>query len=307
MRKYLILVSLFITVILLLTCCDETNSKAGKVADNNSDGIKFEDLTQEEKDQYEKIKKSIDNNSPYEFYFSEQQSEIGQIKYDFNNDGKIEILEYATKTGEGPYGYKEVQECKITFAGESVEQKSDYIDNAEGISCIGIIDTIKNDNCTEVYITDGYLRGGTAVIYRLTDKGIENAGEVDGGIEATSGDGKIYYWGGNLYESYNEGKFDTNLVLTYYDINRKEYVNTDQIIGKTITSDREIIVYKTAEDVIDGAPLEEEEIIRRSKGKTVTTIKINEKYKVISLDNGVKIMTEDGKTGWIGGFHMVWD
>jgi hypothetical protein len=24
-------------------------------------------------------------------------------------------------------------------------------------------------------------------------------------------------------------------------------------------------------------------------------------------DNGIKIKTEDGIGGWIGGFHMVWD
>jgi hypothetical protein len=51
----------------------------------------------------------------------------------------------------------------------------------------------------------------------------------------------------------------------------------------------------------------EEDIIQVSEGKIVKILKPNETFKVISIEDGIKISTEDGAIGWIGGFHMVWD
>ena len=167
---------------------------------------------------------------PYEIQFSTNESQEEQIKYDFNNDGEIDNLEYSTVVGNGGF----IEKCKINLNGISLEQNSD----GEGISALGIIDVNKKDNYIEIYYSDGYLRGGAAVIYRLTDNDIKEIGRLDAGIQATSGDGKIYYWGGNLFEKYNDKKFDTDVVLSYYDVDKKEYIETNQIVGKTIVSDR---------------------------------------------------------------------
>lgn len=270
-----------------------------KIQDENSEESEYNELTNEEKNHYDKIKKAIENNMPYEILFSTNVSQEGKIKYDFNNDGKIDNLKYSTVVGSGGV----VEKCKIDLAGILLEQNR----NGEGISSLGIIDVNNKDNYIEIFINDGYLRGGAATIYRLTDNDIKEIGHLDAGIQATSGDGKIYYWGSNLFERDNNGKFDTDLVLSYYDVDKKEYIETDQIVGKTIVADREISVYKTREDVIGDMPLTDEEIQERSKGKIVKKIKSNEKFEVLSREQGTKVRTEDGKVGWIGGFHMVWD
>ena len=271
-----------------------------KVEDSTSTKNKkneYDELTQKEKDQLDKIKSTINENLIYNIEFSKTNPDKGQIKYDFNNDNKIDSLNYLTELMDNPSDI--IKKCKIDINGFTLERET----NADEIVSMGIFDADKNDNYIEIFIVYGYLRGGTPEIYRLTDKGIEKIADIDGGIVATSGDGKIYYWGGNLFEE----AFNTNLVLTYYDINKKEYIETEQIVGKTITAKFDCILYKTKEAVLDGAPVTEEDKIKMSKGKIVKIVKSGEKFKVLSVSDGIKIKTNDGKIGWIGGFHMVWD
>lgn len=264
--------------------------------------------TKEAKESIDNIKLVLMKNFPYSIKFNEEiENKNGHIIYDLDNDGKLETLEYTTSIGEDSYGYEVIDKCVINISGISLEEK--YIEDhmGEGITKIGLVDVYKDDNFTEIFITHGDLRGGLAVIYRFVDKSFVEIARVDGGIISTSGDGAIYYWGGNLYEFYDNEEFNTDLVLSYFDANKKEYVETNQIVGKIIVSDRDVIVYKSQEDVIDGAPVTEENKLNMSKGKIVKILKPNETFKVISIENGIKISTEDGAIGWIGGFHMVWD
>lgn len=312
---YILLI--FITIVLLIAtgCPKKTPTQIIQKSEDSAENIRLQTTvknnleTEDEKSIYDTIIKYIENNLPYKINFSESNLEKGQIKYDFNNDKKTEILEYSVIKGKNYY--KNIN-TKIIFniAGSSLEQN--YFDEyEEGIVSIGVVDINKQDNYVEFFTDNGFLRGGVSVVYRLIDNDIQEIARVDGGILATSGDGKIYYWGGNLYEEQEistAGRFNSDLVLSCYDIDKKEYVNTKQIIGKTIISDREIRVYKRKEDLVtDGPPMTEEEINQNAEGKLVKIIEKNMNFKVLSIENGIKIRTEDGKVGWIGGFHMVAD
>jgi len=312
---YILLIFFAIVLLIATGCPKQTPTQVVQKNEDSAENIQLKTSiknnleAEDEKPMYDTIKKYIDNNLPYKINFSESNLEKGQIKYDFNNDKKIETLEYSLIKGKNYY--KNIN-AKIIFsiAGSSLEQN--YFDEyEEGIVSVGVVDINKQDNYVEFFTDNGFLRGGVSVVYRLIDNDIQEIARVDGGILATSGNGKIYYWGGNLYEEQEistSGKFNSDLVLSYYDMDKKEYVNTTQIIGKTIISDREIRVYRRKEDLVtDGPPMTEEEINQNAEGKLVKIIEKNMNFKVLSIENGIKIRTEDGKVGWIGGFHMVSD
>lgn len=122
-------------------------------------------------------------------------------------------------------------------------------------------------------------------------------------IMAVSGDGKIYYWGGNLFETYNED-FDPNAVLSYYDIKLGDYAGTDQIIGKVFTNFGYKVIYESKEYAPWGPPVEE----NLSLPGAIRYVREGEKIKILEVDGNVaKIEAEDGLIGWLGSFHMVWD
>jgi hypothetical protein len=258
-------------------------------------------LTSNEKLQYDNIKKSLAGHELYKTKFEyDKPKQITETKYDFNNDGCIETLNCSITKSTSEL----TERAKFNIRGKTLENESSD-DYGGGFSEFGLMDVDTKDGYIEFYLSDGYLQGGFTTIYRLTDKGIEIVGTISGGIKAVSGDGKIYYWGGNLFEE-ESVKFNTDLVLSYYDIKKQDFVKTNQIIGKTITANQDIIVFKSKEDVFDGQPVEYEEIIKESVGKIITIMKKNEKFTVLSLDDVTQIKTADGKIGWIGGFHMIW-
>jgi hypothetical protein len=259
----------------------------------------------------EQILKKLNENLAYEINLSTNDQDKGLIEFDFDQDGQMDILKYSTIYGKrseyGIFGEKMI----ITLNGYTIVPETydtiydDY--GGLGIVTFGVVDIDKSDQYIEFFLRDGYLRGGFARIYRLTSNGIEELVSLFGGIEAVSGTGHIYYWGGNLFETDRDGVFSPDTVLSYFDIYEDDFVETDQIVGKTITAIEEFIVYKSLDDVFDGQPVSQEDKIEQSKGKIVKIVKEGEKFEVISIENGTKIKTTDGKTGWIGGFHMVWD
>ncbi|WP_147423812.1 hypothetical protein [Cohnella endophytica] len=304
--RLLIKVFILLLCLVILSCGFNSSKQPKDVAINiEENGLV---LSSADKANIEKVKQVLMNKLPYSIdLFEEGKNQNGHINYDFDGDGKIDLMEYNTFMGKDSYGYEVINKCVINIGGNVLEENYIESDIGEGISKLGLVDINIDDNYTEIFVTHGDLRGGIAVIYRFVDKKYVEIARVDGGILATSGKGEIYYWGGNLYEDSEDGEFNSSLVLSYYDINKKEVVETNQIVGKSITSDREFIVYKSQEDVIDGAPVTEEEKISMSENKIVKILKRNETFKVLSLDDGIKISTEDGAIGWIGGFHMVWD
>jgi len=266
----------------------------------------YDKLSATEKERYDAIDEAIKNNTIYTIYFGNKDTITEQIKYDFNYDGKIEVLHYTTTKGKDSIGYSIIKKCNLSMLGDSIEQESFENHIGEGLISLGIADFDKNDDCIDIIIKDGDIYC-TSYVYRFENNKFIKRAEITGEILATSGDGKVFFWGGNLYEPRINEDFNTDLVITYYDIVINEYVKTYQLIGKTIISDREIIVFKSADDVFNGPPITKDEILKMSEGKIVSILKANDKFEVLIIDNVVKIRTEDGKEGWIGGFHMIWD
>lgn len=255
----------------------------------------------------DEIKSKIQSNDIYKIEFDYNTPKVvGDIKYDFNNDGKNDVLNCVISGTPGITAEK----VSFTINGKTVEKETESHGSWEVFSEFGILDVDTKDNFVEFYITEGYVGGGTAFLYRLTEQGIVEAAVITGGIEGVSGDGKIYYWGGNLFEVFNE-KFSTDMVISYYDINKKEIVKTNQIIGKTITAKERIILYKEQEFVIGDqsqAAIDTfENIVKKSEDKIVKIIEIGETFQVVNLDQETQVKTADGKIGWIGGFHVTAD
>lgn len=278
-------------------------------------------------EQFEQIKKAIDSNSDYIIDFSEDNS--GSVEYDLNNDGKNEVLEYSTQTGKNKWDFETIMKCNISIGDFSIERE--YSETGEvggGLSYIAVADVDKRDNFVEFYISDGSLGDRvTNTFYRLTKDGIEELCTIVSEVLAYSGEGQIYFWRGCLFNPSKGEKLDLNSVLVYYDLNKREYTRSDQVIGKIFIAGNRIFVYKTNDDVQWGAPITDDEILQNANGKILKIIDPGEKLTVTQIDeksafrisetngtrviyyndNGIKIKTEDGAEGWIGGFHMVWD
>ena len=102
-------------------------------------------------------------------------------------------------------------------------------------------------------------------------------------------------------------------VLSYYDLNLDKIVE-NKINNKIKMYNREsdLLVYTTEESICDGAPVEEEHKIAGAKGRGTFLgfLKKGDKFqilKVVPNSDHVKIKLPNGKIGWIGGNHMVWD
>lgn len=281
----------------------------------------------DEAKQFEQIKKAIDSNSDYIIKFTEGNS--GFVEYDFNNDGKKEVLEYSTQSGKNTWNFETIMKCNVRIGSFTIERE--YTETGEvggGLSFIAVADVDKKDNYIEFYISDGSLGDRvTNTFYRLTESGIEELCTIVSEVLEYSGEGQIYFWRGCLFNPWKGEKLDLNTVLVYYDLNKREYIISDQVIGKTFIADNRIFVYKTNDDVQWGAPINDDEILQNENGKILKIIDPGEKFIVTQIDeksafrtsetngtkviyyndNGIKIKTEDGIEGWIGGFHMVWD
>ena len=231
---------------------------------------------------------------------------------DFDLDGTLDIinLEFLLKDlGEGP---KVIGSSIITYKDQTLE--FDYIDNGEypwGLTEIGVMDVDSEDQSLEFYIKEGDLADRVVyVIYRIDEGVLSQVDTMWGEILGVYGDGKIYYWGGHLIEpNYNE-VHNPDMAVAYYDLEQKDYVTTEQIIGKSVELTRTVILYKELEDVIDGAPMEFESMLEMTKESRVALLEAGDKIKVLDIDlvyNRAKVSTASGYTGWIGGFHMVWD
>lgn len=297
--------------------------------ESNSTKGESELVNLKEKEQYEQIKKVIDNNFEFDIEFSPDDTDNGYIKYDFNNDGKNELLEYSIQMGENEWGRTTVMKCTICIGSFSIVKE--YSSNGEingGLTYLGIVDVNKSDGFVEFFISDGELCDRiTNTFYRVTEEGIKEVCTINSQILGYSGEGQIYYWSGCLFNEQPGKDFDLNSVLLYYDINKKKYVKSDKVIGRTFSEKGQFFVYKTNTDVECGAPINEDEILENKKDRILEKVSSDEKFSIIEIDdqaafhsiesegvnviyyddNGIKIRTEDGIEGWIGGFHMVWD
>lgn len=345
MKKTIFIISLFIIFINIPACTSNQNTKQSNAngaavtnvistnsaattrvtsdssaSENVVKTLSYSDLIPEERLIYDEIRNNLKKNKKYSINFFDNSIQ-GIIKYDFNADGIIEELKYYTKIDETNH-YTRMIKVQINNTYVEKEQTGDY----GGINSLAIIDADKTDDYVEIVISEGELSDRTNnIFYRFDGEKFHETGNLIGSILDYTGDGKIYYWGGNLYEPGYFNEFDSNMALIYYDIKTNRKYTTDQILGKTFISDRAIILYKSKEDVVSGAPIEHEAILEAYKEGIIREMKAGEKFTVLNIDglisneefegkieyfnndNGVLIKNEKGETGWIGGFHMVWD
>jgi hypothetical protein len=233
---------------------------------------------------------------------------VSGLKYDFNGNGQTDTLTYRETT------HKRSGYALLPFCREFELQLGDgylyyqlfsdpFSEYMSDISIVGICDINKNDSYVEFHViteTNNGVRWNTN-IYRLNENNeIVRLAFLDSSILGVSGDGKVYYWGGNLVE---ERPFNPDYALSYYDIELGDFVSTSQIIGKTFT-DIHAIIFENSEDVPTGAPA----VVTLEFPGAIRYIKENEPVTILEIGSDkAKIRTEDGLIGWIGGFHMVWD
>ncbi|MCX7771480.1 MAG: SH3 domain-containing protein [Clostridia bacterium] len=250
------------------------------------------------------IRAAFRGHRPYQVDFTK---DLITVSHDFNADGQMDTLECQPVEGDNGGFFSD---CTLRINGvelpKSIAPKSEAYD---GLVTLGILDIDTSDAYTEFFIQDGFLLDRcTTYIYRFDGKAFSLFLKYQGGIQGFSGDNRLYYWGGNLVEMPQE-PFDENLVLRYYDVTSKAEVETDQIVGKTLSLKFENIIYKTKDDIIQGAPMEWDQILKETEATRVGILKPGQEFVVVEkgeADN-VRIKTTDGLEGWLGGNHMVWD
>lgn len=266
----------------------------------------YADLTEAEKDTIAELDALFADNRMYEINLEGSGEKEGSVKYDFNGDGLIEILSYSLKVASN---IPDDTHFLVVFLGNSSLNcllGPDPFGQVDSFRALGICDVDKGDGVIDFYVTKVSYNGVFEMtsIYRLNaDNEITALAGLDTGIKGVSGDGKVYYWGGNLKEPRTD--FNPDYVLTYYDIALREYVETDQIIGKTFTDMGGFLLFAAHADVPTGAPVEMTDdlpgVIRRLEpGEAVTILEV-------PRDDTAQVRTGDGTEGWVGGFHMVWD
>lgn len=235
-------------------------------------------------------------------------SASGIIKYDVNKDGNIESIEYNYHTNvQVNQSYKEFE---LRYAENVLylllfdNNLYDY-ENIVCITAIGICDVDKTDEHLDFVVTEAprgriYCRSS---LYSLKDDGLKKYVSLKEEILGVSGDGKVYYWGGNLMETHYL-YFKPDYVISYFDTKLMEYVSTDQIIGKSLTGFDYNLVFESPDQVPYGSPVE----VTMELPGAIRKVKEGEKVTILDYcGDTVKIQSEDGLIGWIGGFHMVWD
>lgn len=260
--------------------------------------FEYSQLSDDEKDLVAAIDETLRKGHMYIVDISPS----GQIKYDFNSDGVYETLSYdyfrAESISSGYYGSAGYYEFEIRLGSGGAYHLGYY----DGVESLVICDIDKSDGCVNFFVQERDHVYSYSTVYRLNGTGLELVVSMPQ-IMAVSGDGKIYYWGGNLFETYNED-FDPNAVLSYYDIKLGDYAGTDQIIGKVFTNFGYKVIYESKEYAPWGPPVEE----NLSLPGAIRYVREGEKIKILEVDGNVaKIEAEDGLIGWLGSFHMVWD
>ncbi|MGB3367238.1 MAG: hypothetical protein WBA54_07110 [Acidaminobacteraceae bacterium] len=267
--------------------------KISDVEDDNNDQIRIS-ATQ--------ILKEIVRTTVFEYITKEEASNINvENIFDVNVDSNLIIK---TEVGKDEYGFDIIDKCIIAFGDNSLTYKVEKLLYGAGVTSISIIDLDKNDDRYEVVISEGELADRiTNRVYRISKDGIELVDNFWGLILNVPGNNTVNYWGGNIYEANDRIDFKEELVISYRDVLKKEYVFTEDIVGKVITIDRYIKVFASKENVETGAPVEQTDV------GLLLEIPSGEKIKVTKFvsDDLYQIQLEDGSKGYIGGFHMVWD
>ena len=268
----------------------------------------YAELSGMKKNMITEIDAAIENNKLFQIELLDL-SKRGSIYYDFNEDGNLERISFEFIQHKNPEGYPSNQELEICYGTSAlywlfIDIPLDY-DTNMCITNIGVCDVDKSDGHLNLIVTEA-PRGriyGESTLYSLKHGGIEKLVALNEEILGVSGDGKLYYWGGNLQESYYL-YFNPDYVIRYFDTKLMEYVGTDQIIGKTLSGFDHSIIFDTQDRVPTGPPVE----VTMDFPGAIRQVKEGEKVTILSFGGDTaKIQCEDGLVGWIGGFHMVWD
>ncbi|HQA57535.1 MAG TPA: hypothetical protein PK033_06615 [Acetivibrio sp.] len=288
--------------------------------------LSYSELTQIEKERYNEIKQSLETNKEWGFSFSGEKSEIGEIKYDFDQDGLIETISYKTNFQTNQYGVDLVKSVSLNYCNNSFDFEFENFNNyfyspTPSNAAIVFYDVDKDDNFLEFNLVNSNKLSNRVknTIFRINGEQIEKIVSIDSKIISVPGDGNIYYWSGNIF-----GRNNLDYTVVYYNINDRKFVVNDELIGKTLTAEYRFTVYLTKESVVHGAPVDPEYLSKKAKENYI--LEPGEKFTVTSLDgvintwvgedginyifyndSGLKIRTESGVEGWIGGFHMVYD
>lgn len=268
-------------------------------------------LTADQWKDYNNIQKGINNNGWYKSLIKKDML-YRSLVYDFDKDGEMDSVYFDLKLGEIEPGDKAVIKSEIIYKDQTLV--FEYVDNGEygwGLTELGVMDVNQADDTVEFYIKEGDLSDRVLYsIYRIENGILTQVTTMYGEILAINGDGRIYYWGGQLIEPNDASEHDPALATSYYDIEQRTYMTTDDIIGAKVPVTWKVILYKTKNDVLDGAPLEFDQMVEMSEGKRVTILEAGLTMTVLEHDHmtsRTKVSTDNGYEGWIGGFHMVWD
>lgn len=244
-------------------------------------------------------------NKPY--YFEVEDGIKTRVKLDLNSDGDRDNLSFFTDKKRGT----EYIEIRVDDKEVNVENKS------EVVKSFFVMDGDKKDKFIEFGFICSNKNGLNPIIqiYRYNKKRkIEkvNKKPLKFIMEALSGNGKIYFWEGMIYRT-GKKNFDANDVLRYYDIDDDEIVeNKIKDKERRYENEWEMVVYKEEENIIEKEPITEEEKIEIASREKIIAGTLNkwDKFEILKVVKGtdhVKIKMYNGKTGWIGGNHMVWE
>ncbi len=230
-----------------------------------------------------------------------------EVKYDFNMDGEIDTLQVSCSFNQhiennSTQYYDTVVELSIGNSTKTIQLDYGQYDSF----MVGICDVDLSDDFVEIYTTEFSDCYGISSLFRMKGDELEKA--VDLGynkIVGVSGDGKVYVWDG-CYRYTQVGESYEDLVLWYIDYESGKTISTNQIIGKQYSVSYQDILFHDLEDVPCGPPVEvsmklEGAFYEPLDGEILTIIDKNDSYQAL------KVRTKDGKEGWIGGYHMVWN
>lgn len=314
---------LIVTTLLMTTSCSVNQDGADQIVPNKNveiedtlisvntemeliENFDSNDVVNDNKDQIQisanEILREIDRTTIFEHI---TKVEASNISFENIFDSEVDTnLIIKTGVGKDEYGFDIIEKCVVEFGNNSLSYEVEKSLYGTGVTSISIIDLDKNDDKYEIVISEDELADRIRnSIYRVSKDGFELVDEFLGLILNIPGNNRVHYWGGNIYEPNDRINFNEEHVTSYRDVLKKEYVYTDDIIGKVITIDRSMKVFKSKEDVATGAPVEQTDV------GLLIEIPCGDKIKITELvsDDLYQIQLEDGSEGYIGGFHMVWD
>lgn len=253
----------------------------------------------------EEISEAIKSNQLY--YFNIEDGLKTRVKMDLNGDGDRDNLSFfVDKKKESKFIEIRVEGSEVNF-----EKKSGTVKN------FFVMDSDKKDKFIEFGVICSDEKGlkPEIQIYRYNKKKkIEkvNKKPLNFIIEGVSGNGKIYFWEGMIYRT-GKKNFNENDVLRYYDVDDDKIVeNKIKDKERRYENDWEMVVYKEEKDIIEKEPITEEEKIEIAARENILAGTLNkwDKFEILKVVKGtdhVKIRMYNGKTGWIGGNHIVWE